>query len=161
MDPTYASLLKSGNRKSLALREKAIAPVFSTIAVAYADLHDRTGRMSAVGAIREAVPWVNARRYFYNRLHRRLVEQSCLDEIRASLPVYTDLQARELLENVIGCGLDDAEDRAMAKLLIDKIKALEHVLDKEQSKARVDQILQLSADLDEKTRLQLVGHLQR
>lgn len=158
LDSTYAELLKAGDRKALVEREKAIAPVFSSVAVAYADLHDRTGRMSAVGAIREAVPWAEARRYFYARLNRRLLEQSCLASITSALPNI--VSAQELLEGVLGVGLDDADDGTIAKLLTDKKQLLQRTIDEAQKKASVDQILQLAANLDDNTRRQLLASLK-
>jgi acetyl-CoA carboxylase/biotin carboxylase 1 len=44
------------------------------VAVQFADLHDTPGRMEAVGVIRKAVPWGQARSFFYWRLRRRLAE---------------------------------------------------------------------------------------
>ncbi len=42
------------------------------IACTFADLHDRPGRMLAMGTIRGVIPWVDSRRFFYHRLRVRL-----------------------------------------------------------------------------------------
>ncbi|KAG8426746.1 acetyl-coenzyme-A carboxylase [Metarhizium acridum] len=80
MDTTYANLKKQlENRdltpeeaaeikKKVVAREKELLPVYAQIAVQFADLHDRAGRMKAKGTIRDSLEWVNSRRYFYWRL---------------------------------------------------------------------------------------------
>jgi acetyl-CoA carboxylase/biotin carboxylase 1 len=96
LDPTYANLKKQLNDKSLpaetvqevkskmVAREKQLLPVYSQIAVQYADLHDRAGRMKAKGVIRDELEFVNARRFFYWRLRRRLNEEYILKRMAAS-----------------------------------------------------------------------------
>ncbi|KFH45103.1 Acetyl-CoA carboxylase-like protein [Hapsidospora chrysogenum ATCC 11550] len=96
LDPTYADLKKQLNDKSLpaetvqevkskmVAREKQLLPVYSQIAVQYADLHDRSGRMKAKGVIRDELEFVNARRFFYWRLRRRLNEEYILKRMAAS-----------------------------------------------------------------------------
>jgi acetyl-CoA carboxylase/biotin carboxylase 1 len=160
LDPAYAQLQKDGDRKALQEREKAIAPVFSSVAVAYADLHDKTGRMSAVGAIREAVPWSNARRYFYTRLNRRLLEQSYVKDITTAMPEFSTTQALELIESVIGVGLDDAEDASISQLLTDKKQQLHKAIAAEQQKVNLVKIKAMASTLDEDTRRQLLASLQ-
>ncbi|GJN67713.1 acetyl-coenzyme-A carboxylase [Purpureocillium lilacinum] len=95
-DPTYASLRKQLENKDLApeeaaaikkqvvAREKQLLPVYAQIAVQFADLHDRAGRMKAKGTIREVLEWSNARRYFYWRLRRRLNEEYVLKRMATS-----------------------------------------------------------------------------
>ncbi|KAJ8605817.1 hypothetical protein CTAYLR_000576 [Chrysophaeum taylorii] len=55
-------------------REKLLLPVYTSVAVHFADLHDTPVRMKAKSAIRDVVPWKRARSFFYWRLRRRLVE---------------------------------------------------------------------------------------
>ncbi|PHH66182.1 hypothetical protein CDD81_245 [Ophiocordyceps australis] len=97
MDPLYASLkkkLEGGEvsaeeavevKKQIAAREKLLLPVYAQIAVQFADLHDRAGRMKAKGTIREVLEWTNARRFFYWRLRRRLNEEYILKRMAATL----------------------------------------------------------------------------
>ncbi|ORX91331.1 acetyl-CoA carboxylase [Basidiobolus meristosporus CBS 931.73] len=59
-------------------REKELLPVYSQIAVHFADLHDTPGRMKAKGTIREILEWKNARRFFYWRVSRRVHEEHWL-----------------------------------------------------------------------------------
>lgn len=90
LDPTYGALRQSLHDKSLSgeelasvkakmtEREERLLPVYSQVALQFADLHDRAGRMEAKGTIRAALEWKNARRFFYWRLRRRLSEELIL-----------------------------------------------------------------------------------
>lgn len=90
MDATYAQLKKEFENKDLTAeqseeikqkmlaRESQLLPVYAQIAVQFADLHDRAGRMKAKGTIRDVLEWTNARRFFYWRLRRRLSEEYML-----------------------------------------------------------------------------------
>lgn len=87
LDTTYGDLRRSLEDTSLsneqlseikakmAAREEQLLPVYLQIALQFADLHDRAGRMQAKNTIRQPLKWQNARRFFYWRLRRRLSEQ--------------------------------------------------------------------------------------
>jgi acetyl-CoA carboxylase/biotin carboxylase 1 len=62
-------------------REENLLPFYGQVAVEFADLHDRAGRMVAKGVIRDAVEWPKARSYFHWRLRRRLAEDALLDRV--------------------------------------------------------------------------------
>ncbi|KAH8077534.1 acetyl-CoA carboxylase [Aureococcus anophagefferens] len=62
----------AGNADAIAAREAKLAPLYQQVAVEFADLHDRAGRMKAKGVIRDVVAWEGARSYFYARAARRL-----------------------------------------------------------------------------------------
>ena len=53
---------------AVAAREAKMAPLYQQVAIEFADLHDRAGRMKAKGVIRDVVSWEGARGYFYKRL---------------------------------------------------------------------------------------------
>ena len=61
-------------QKAIKAREVLLAPLFTQIAHAFADLHDTPGRMLAKGCISRVVPWKSARRELFYRLRRRLYE---------------------------------------------------------------------------------------
>lgn len=87
LDPAYGELRRSLADTSLskeqlseikakmAEREEQLLPVYLQIALQFADLHDRAGRMQAKNTIRQPLRWQNARRFFYWRLRRRLSEE--------------------------------------------------------------------------------------
>lgn len=93
LDPTYAELKKkladatlsaeehANVQAKLSAREKALLPIYAQVSVQFADLHDRTGRMLAKGVIRKELKWVDARRFFFWRLRRRLNEEYVLNLI--------------------------------------------------------------------------------
>lgn len=101
-DPTYGALKRQLNDKDtpqeelqeikarLTEREKLLLPVYSQIALQFADLHDRAGRMEAKGVIRSSLRWQNARRYFYWRLRRRLNEEYIIKKMLAISPTPED-----------------------------------------------------------------------
>ena len=96
LDPTYGELrasLKAENLSSdeqsdikvkLTEREQQLLPVYSQIALQFADLHDRAGRMKAKDTIRMSLQWKNARRFFYWRVRRRLNEESLIKRMTAA-----------------------------------------------------------------------------
>lgn len=55
-------------------REDHLLPVYHQVAVQFAELHDRPGRMKSKGCINGIVPWASSRRFFYWRTLRRLAE---------------------------------------------------------------------------------------
>jgi acetyl-CoA carboxylase/biotin carboxylase 1 len=93
LDPAYAELKRRVVDKALSAaeqnkikiaitqRENALLPIYTQIALQFADLHDRAGRMEAKGAIRKALQWPQARRFFFQRLRRRLLEERVLSAI--------------------------------------------------------------------------------
>ncbi|KAL9108588.1 MAG: hypothetical protein Q9227_006674 [Pyrenula ochraceoflavens] len=90
LDPVYGDLHRQSQDKSLSkeaandlkvkmtAREETLRPVYLQIALQFADLHDRAGRMQAKGTIRHPLEWKNARRFFYWRLRRKLSEEILL-----------------------------------------------------------------------------------
>jgi acetyl-CoA carboxylase / biotin carboxylase 1 len=70
----------------MAAREEQLLPVYLQIALQFADLHDRAGRMEAKGTIRQPLRWKDARRFFYWRLRRRLSEELILKRMTAAVP---------------------------------------------------------------------------
>lgn len=90
MDATYADLKKQAAdpklnqaqleevKAKMSEREKQLLPIYAQISIQFADLHDRSGRMKAKGAIRQEIEWKNARRFFYWRVRRRLNEEYIL-----------------------------------------------------------------------------------
>ena len=96
LDPTYGQLKRRLNDPStpqselsdikvkMTEREQQLLPVYGQIALQFADLHDRAGRMEAKGVIRQSLRWQNARRFFYWRLRRRLNEEYILKKMAAA-----------------------------------------------------------------------------
>ncbi|KAK5946859.1 acetyl-coenzyme-A carboxylase [Knufia obscura] len=98
LDPEYAQLKAQSLAKDLTAeqasaikakmteRETLLGPVYQQIAIQFADLHDRAGRMQAKGVIRMGLKWKNARRFFYWRLRRRLSEEVLIKRMSSVAP---------------------------------------------------------------------------
>lgn len=98
LDTTYGELRRAVQDTSLnkdqlaeiktkmAAREEQLLPVYLQIALQFADLHDRAGRMEAKNTIRRPLTWKNARRFFYWRLRRRLSEELIVKRMTTSAP---------------------------------------------------------------------------
>ena len=48
-------------REEMRRREEMLQPLYTQVACEFADLHDRPGRMKAVGAVRDSLQWSTAR----------------------------------------------------------------------------------------------------
>ncbi|KAJ2234840.1 acetyl-coenzyme-A carboxylase [Coemansia sp. RSA 485] len=81
-DPELSPEQKAEIKRNLDAREKALLPVYTQIAVQFADLHDRAGRMAAKGVIRKELRWAEARSFFYYRVKRRLAEEHLRKQMR-------------------------------------------------------------------------------
>ncbi|CAG8924548.1 unnamed protein product [Penicillium salamii] len=68
----------------MAAREELLLPVYTQVALQFADLHDRAGRMQAKNTIRQPLQWANSRRFFYWRLRRRLSEEQIVKRMVAA-----------------------------------------------------------------------------
>merc|ERR1719506_2728691 len=89
----------AGNADAIAAREAKLAPLYQQVAIEFADLHDRAGRMKAKGVIRDVVSWSGARGYFYKRAARRLA---------------VDALAKALLRSGAGGDLEGARAKVAA-----------------------------------------------
>jgi len=85
--PAEAELKKL--QEQIARREKELMPTYEQLAISFADLHDTAGRMKAKGVIREVLAWKTARKYFYNRVKRRMEEEYLSRKMREVFPGMT------------------------------------------------------------------------
>ncbi|KII85890.1 hypothetical protein PLICRDRAFT_44314 [Plicaturopsis crispa FD-325 SS-3] len=111
LDETYASLKRDSKDASktveeraaateaLAAREKFLQPSYKQIALLYADLHDRTGRMEAKGCAKAAV-WKDARRKFYWAVRGRIARSSALALLAEASPESSPEYRVQLLESL-------------------------------------------------------------
>ncbi|KAG7708330.1 hypothetical protein KL914_002056 [Ogataea haglerorum] len=116
--------------KELSERHRELMPIYSQIAVQFADLHDRCGRMLAKGVIRKALEWTNSRRFFFWRVRRRLNDEYLIAKIAEQLPQSTRLEGVARLNSWYPSSLDLEDDRAVATWTEDNHKLLENNLKK-------------------------------
>ncbi|KAG5368607.1 Acetyl-CoA carboxylase [Yarrowia sp. E02] len=132
LDPEYSSLKKQLEESpdseelkvKLSVREKSLMPIYQQISVQFADLHDRAGRMEAKGVIREALVWKDARRFFFWRIRRRLVEEYLITKINSILPSCTRLECLARIKSWKPATLDQGSDRAVAEWFDDNSDAV-------------------------------------
>ncbi|KAL1235404.1 Acetyl-CoA carboxylase [Trichinella spiralis] len=67
--------LRAELEAKLRARIDILLPIYHSVAVQFADLHDRPGRMLAKKVISKVVDWKQSRSVFYWRLRRRLAEE--------------------------------------------------------------------------------------
>merc|ERR1712137_908437 len=82
-------------------RQEELFPVYQQIALHFADLHDRPGRMKAKEVIRSVVEWKTSRSYFYHRLRRLLAEEKLREKLAEFQPTYTHEQGTQTLKSLI------------------------------------------------------------
>eukprot|EP00913_Durusdinium_trenchii_P031865 g29843.t1 len=88
-------------------REDMLQPLYTSVACEFADLHDRAGRMKAVGA--ETLQWSKSREFFYWRLKRCLLEGRLRRDVMSADPQLSAAQAQQLLHSWTGNAPKDAE----------------------------------------------------
>lgn len=111
-DSTLSAEDSAKVKAEFAAREKALIPIYSQIALQFADLHDRANRMKAKGTIREALEWSQARKYFYWRLRRRLAEETVMKALTAADSSLKREDAEAVLRSIISL---DAPDETVAQ----------------------------------------------
>jgi len=86
LDPTMKKLVgeladsgttnevKARLEQDIKRREEQLAGVYHQVAVQFAELHDTPVRMKEKGTIKDVVSWKEARRFFYWRMRRKLLE---------------------------------------------------------------------------------------
>lgn len=128
LDPDYSAFKKASKDTSktdaeraeaaekLAARETHLQPAYKAMALLYADLHDRTGRMEAKGCAKPAV-WKDARRYFYWALRSKVVQSTSINEILSVSPTTSREEAKELLFSLIPPTTNAKDNRAVAEAL--------------------------------------------
>ncbi|KAJ2583150.1 acetyl-coenzyme-A carboxylase, partial [Coemansia sp. RSA 1836] len=115
--PDQSPEQKASIKRQLDAREKTLLPVYTQIAVQFADLHDRAGRMAAKGVIRKELQWSKSRQYFFYRVKRRLAEEQVRREMRGVAPLVDRKQQTEIIRQWFSMTNDadfDTDDRAVA-----------------------------------------------
>ncbi|EJU03511.1 acetyl CoA carboxylase [Dacryopinax primogenitus] len=153
LDPEYARLAslskdstKSADERAtakdqLSVREQELTPTYRQIALLYADLHDRAGRMQAKDCA-EPLEWKNARRFFYWRLRARLALAEAYEQFQAVDSEMTE-QSCEAMLLTAHPDLNFSDNRQLAEALA-KVD-LAQTVEKVQQLAVARQIKVLSA----------------
>ncbi|CAG8461604.1 13367_t:CDS:2 [Racocetra fulgida] len=134
-DPLKTEVEKSKIEILLKAREQELLPVYSQIALQFAELHDTPGRMKAKNAIRKILEWKNARRFFYWRVRRRIHEEYMFKKLININPNFTRNQMKKYLTewfyNDVGTEFDWEESDFKVAKWIDEM--LENFSDDERN----------------------------
>lgn len=128
----------------IAAREGHLEPLYTQVACEFADLHDRAGRMKAVGAIREGLEWKTSREFFYWRIRRRLAEMQVVRDVQAADPALALEGVRIMVDGWLPTA---GGDRAAAEFL-EKTPPREEIRAVRRAALR-RQIAELKAELGE------------
>jgi len=100
LDSTKSPEERAAAKDKLGLREQELAPTYKQVALSYADLHDRVGRMHAKGCA-EPVVWTEARRFFYWRLRAKLLLSALVDKLLEADPNLTEEECQQVLQSAL------------------------------------------------------------
>ncbi|TYJ57681.1 hypothetical protein B9479_001535 [Cryptococcus floricola] len=112
LDAEYARLKKEAENPSatpeeklaatakLEAREKHLAPAYQSIAIEFADLHDRSGRMKAKADC-EPCDWENSRRAIYWSLRKKLNEIRVLKKLQNANPELSYPERQAILDQLV------------------------------------------------------------
>ena len=129
LDAEYAELKAAADKPSLSVedkaeavakleaREKHLQPSYQSIALEFADLHDRSGRMKAKA---DCIPcdWVNSRRAVYWSLRRKMTEVRILKKLALADPALTYADRKAYLNQFVpGDLLSQGSDAEVAAFL--------------------------------------------
>jgi acetyl-CoA carboxylase/biotin carboxylase 1 len=183
LDLTYAELKQASKdttktaeeraqaTQALANRETFLQPTYKQLALLYADLHDRAGRMEAKGCAKPAV-WKDARRYFYWALRARIARSNLLEQIENGNPEMESEERAALLDSLIPDN-DLSNNRSLAEVLeqlditstLSKLKA-DHLLShfaevaEEDRKASLDGLVRIIDSLSDGEKMTLQSAIQ-
>ncbi|KAF8757828.1 Acetyl-CoA carboxylase, central region [Rhizoctonia solani] len=170
-DSTKTAEERAEASRALAERETLLMPTYKQIALLYADLHDRTGRMAAKGCAQPVV-WKDARRHFYWALRARLARNAALAVIAEASPESLPTHRTRLLESLVPSDIDHNDKRKLAEALeaLDLTTALSSVrhaeithkiveLSQNHRKATLEGILRVIDTLTDEEKVAITGAL--
>ncbi|KAJ3881247.1 acetyl CoA carboxylase [Lentinula edodes] len=170
-DATKTAESRSAATAALERREAILQPTYKQIALLYADLHDRTGRMEAKGCAKPAI-WKDARRKFYWAVRARVARSAALAELTEASPGSTTEYRSHLLDSLasIDAAMNDREvsetlekldlSQTVSQLKADYLMRRMVELTKEDRKAAMNGFARLADNLSDEERNSLISVLQ-
>jgi acetyl-CoA carboxylase/biotin carboxylase 1 len=144
--------------KEVKARERLLLPLYRQVAVAYCDLHDRSGRMQALGAIQEELKWRQSRTYLHWRIRRRMQENMAVQRLMAAVPELDHGEATDVVKELVATSAA-AGDVAVARWFEDNLQAIDSRIEKEKHNATEKRICQLVQSLPADRRAEVVRDL--
>jgi acetyl-CoA carboxylase/biotin carboxylase 1 len=127
-------------------REDLLYPVYTQVAMEFADAHDKTGRMKAKGVIRDAVEWARSREYFYYAAKRRILQDSFVTKMKTADPSLDTKTSLGILKSM--CPTDWEDDKSTIEFFTGKTSELDDKLKSIKKSAMLRTIESLTAELD-------------
>lgn len=127
----------------LTSRERLLLPIYQQISVQFADLHDRSGRMLAKHAISKELELVDARRFFFWRIRRRLNEEYLIKRIGEELQHANRIEKVARLRSWLPSTIDHSDDRVVANWIEENHEHLDSAIKDLKNEAFAQNIAQL------------------
>lgn len=170
-DPSKTADERAAAAEALSQKETLLMPTYKQIALLYADLHDRVGRMEAKGCASPMV-WKDARRRFYWSVRAKVAWSSAMAQLAEASPDSSIEYRTQLLQRLIG--LEDVTDRrttaealealdltaTVAQLRADHLMRRVLTLAHEDRKATLDGLVRLVDNLADDEKATLISALQ-
>jgi acetyl-CoA carboxylase/biotin carboxylase 1 len=144
--------------KDIKAREQLLLPMYRQVAIAYCDLHDRSGRMKGLGAIHEELNWPETRPYLHWRIRRRLRESAVCKKLRADNSSLSHEEAMAKLKDLLPESV--TTDQAVAEWLESHEAEVANSLDNEKQSSTEQKIFDLIKDLPAKKRAEVIRDLE-
>ncbi|KAK3798057.1 hypothetical protein RRG08_034617 [Elysia crispata] len=96
-NPELPESARAEIEERLKKREDHLIPLYHSVAVMFADLHDTPGRMEEKGCVTQVIDWAESRHFFYWRLRRRLLEHKLKKKMKQFLPGSSQAQMDSML----------------------------------------------------------------
>jgi len=146
--------------KAVKDREKLLLPMYRQVSVMYCDLHDRSGRMKGLGAIREELTWADSRSYLHWRIRRRMQENGAVRKMMAAVPEMTRAAAAaSVAELCASAPVSSDEDMAVATWLETHGSEVDARIEAERQRITEERIYQLVTSLPAGRRSEVVRDL--
>jgi len=133
-------------KKQIKAREELLKPVYTQVATEFADLHDKTGRMKAKGVIKSAVPWSNAREFFYYLTKRRILQDTLVSQLKDADDSLDTDAAIKILQDM--CPEDWEDNQAVLDYFQNEASAVNASIQNVRSTAIKAKIDALNSELD-------------
>lgn len=138
---------KASIKAQITTREDELKGVYLQAATEFCDLHDKTGRMKAMGVIREAVPWEGSREFFFWRAKRRIAEDDAVDHMMQFDSKMTTAQAITILKGMFD-GDDWENDKAACSFYEKKAAGISEKINSVKAAGLQAKIDELKSKLD-------------
>eukprot|EP00971_Amphidinium_carterae_P117276 2323117-Amphidinium_carterae.1 len=144
--------------KDIKSREKLLMPLYRQVSRMYCDLHDRSARMIAVGAVSDELTWKDTRQFFHWHIRRRLRQSEACRKLQACAEDLSTSQAMEFVTSLSKeAGVEG--DKATAEWLEAREKEVDAKIDEKRQQIAEDKIYDLIRSLPGSKRTEVVRDL--